>query len=110
MKEIGKSWTEMSDADKLKWNKKLVKAKEQVKFNNLWNFTEGTSFGASTKQSVRDSFSCYYRMNSFGKWKIGASFCDPAKSRRLTRKKRKMHFLKANSHRILNLFSVRIAS
>jgi hypothetical protein len=43
---------------------------EQVTFYNLGGFTGGTLFGASTKQSVRDNFSCYYRMNSFGKWKV----------------------------------------
>jgi hypothetical protein len=42
---------------------------EKITFNSWKGFRAGTSFGSSSSRSALDSHKCYYRSNSYGKWK-----------------------------------------
>ncbi len=43
---------------------------EKILVNSYHGFTAGTLFAASYAQYALDRFTCYYRLNSFGEWKI----------------------------------------
>jgi hypothetical protein len=42
---------------------------EKITFNSWHGFRAGTSFGSSSVKFSRDNYKCFYRGNSYGKWK-----------------------------------------
>ena len=55
--------------DKVSVDTSLVNG-EKIPVNSYHGFTAGTLFAASYAQFSLDRFQCYYRLNSFGEWKI----------------------------------------
>lgn len=47
----------------------LVVDGQKITFNSWNGFRAGTSFGSSSNRFALDNFKCYYRSNSYGRWK-----------------------------------------
>ncbi len=56
--------------DKIRRQTSIIAGKEITFDNYQGNFFFGTSFGVSVEHSVLRDFTCYYRLNSFGRWLV----------------------------------------